>query len=85
MAPSLLRPTSPRPSLLLQVMMLRSNNQGPTLLSVYAACVYLALKVSDRVQHVGMLTAMLSHVLGGPVNPGQVRCGGGGGGKLSVA
>lgn len=53
-------------------MFLRATKSVPTLLSVYVTCVYMALKVSDRVQHTGMLSAMLTDMLGRRVHSWQV-------------
>lgn len=55
-----------------ELVMLRSTAKAPTLLTVYATCIYLALKVCDRVPHVSMLSAMLSYVLHDRVDPAQV-------------
>ncbi|KAL6770191.1 hypothetical protein ACKKBG_A33950 [Auxenochlorella protothecoides x Auxenochlorella symbiontica] len=52
-------------------MFLRATKSVPTLLSVYVTCVYMALKVSDRVQHTGMLSAMLTDMLGRRVHSWQ--------------
>ncbi|KAK2078552.1 hypothetical protein QBZ16_003392 [Prototheca wickerhamii] len=54
-----------------ELVMLRSTAKAPTLLTVYATCIYLALKVCDRVPHVSMLSAMLSYVLHDRVDPAQ--------------
>ncbi|KDD71491.1 hypothetical protein H632_c4925p0 [Helicosporidium sp. ATCC 50920] len=43
---------------------LRSVPGDVSLLSVYVTCVYLALKVADRVWHAGQLSAMLESALG---------------------
>ncbi|KAL6771110.1 hypothetical protein ACKKBF_B33950 [Auxenochlorella protothecoides x Auxenochlorella symbiontica] len=55
----------------LQRMFLRATKSVPTLLSVYVTCVYMALKVSDRVKHTGMLSAMLTDMLGRRVHSWQ--------------
>ncbi|KAL6771109.1 hypothetical protein ACKKBF_B33950 [Auxenochlorella protothecoides x Auxenochlorella symbiontica] len=52
-------------------MFLRATKSVPTLLSVYVTCVYMALKVSDRVKHTGMLSAMLTDMLGRRVHSWQ--------------
>ena len=51
------------------------EHSSRSLILVYATCIYIASKVVDRPQYRGLLTAMLSAIIGQQVTSKEVRGG----------
>lgn len=49
------------------------ENSSRSLILVYATCIYIAAKVVDRPQYRGLLTAMLSAIIGQQVSSKEVN------------